>query len=1042
MSNNTRQEKPLLVMSASAGSGKTHQLVLEYLSILLEEKNSVGKYKSIVAMTFTNKAAMEMKTRIINTLDGLATRNTSTKISSMRENLLEALPIDELELMARAKQTLHEILHGYEEFHVSTIDKFNLKLIRSFSRDLDIQGDFEVVLNESQVLAEVVDSMLNRLGVDGYENLTALVKRYAKFNFEEGKKWNFRDQLIDFAGVLSNEKYHAHVQKLIEMTLDDDAFKNLLKDIKDIEAPFLQAAGTLYNNYVSLGLDVDKIPNKSITNNQILALGKYDTFPIKKPGLFSKKVDDLLKDEAKCDFIPNELRLGLLNIDEEFQGNIPRFLLLEAYKNNFFNMALLQFIASEMDIIKKEEQIIRISEFNKMISVLVRDEEAPYIYERLGNRLSYFLLDEFQDTSRLQWLNLIPLLHESLSKNNRNLIVGDPKQSIYRFNNGLADQFVSLPAIYNPEQNALTQTQSDYFYSRGALRTLTNNYRSSKQIVAFNNAFFEQLIPNLSAKSAEFYSSLHQESQSNKEGFVRLVSQAKESFDGELIEDIIAIIEQCIEDDYDPADICILSETKKIGNAIANGLSNAGYKIVSVDSLLITNDSKVRLCLSYLKRREKPSNTTEIKRFAESYFRIVTGNAGSEYLSYFEETINAKGKLIRGFNETRFLEDKFGGVINFFCAYENLYDLIQKFFKLMQWKESEEAYLHHFADVCFSFQSTRQSDITTFNAYIDENKNSIAIQLPESRDAIKVMTIHKSKGLEFPVVILPQIDFYLKFLSFANYLIDAGEQILYKNLSLSSGIEPVRLFSEIEKELILTDKMNLFYVAMTRPENRLYAFNHFSKGNFGELVHAALQKIADPSIIDMVPLIYEQGDENEKKEYKEPKEDEFYCPTEHHDRLWYPDIVLRANHDEAFSSDEILYGNCFHLLMAQVNKLDELDETLSKLIANEEINGIYEERLVREAKGLLGNSIYKNFIEQSNDIRSETTIIVGPKEVKRPDKIIFLSDKIIIIDFKTGAKQSKHIDQAITYQGIMNEMFELPTETYLYYSASSELIIC
>lgn len=1042
MSNNIRQEKPLLVMSASAGSGKTHQLVLEYLSILLEEKNSVGKYKSIVAMTFTNKAAMEMKTRIINTLDGLATRNTSTKISSMRENLLEALPIDELELMARAKQALHEILHGYEEFHVSTIDKFNLKLIRSFSRDLDIQGDFEVVLNESQVLADVVDSMLNRLGVDGYENLTALVKRYAKFNFEEGKKWNFRDQLIDFASVLSNEKYHAHVQKLIEMTLDDEAFKNLIQEIKDIEGPFLQAAGTLYNDYVSLGLDVDKIPNKSVTNNQILALGKYDSFPIKKSGLFTKKVDDLLKDEAKCDFIPNELRLGLLNMDEEFQGNVPRFLLLEAYKNNFFNMALLQFIASEMEIIKKEEQIIRISEFNKMISVLVRDEEAPYIYERLGNRLSYFLLDEFQDTSRLQWLNLIPLLHESLSKNNRNLIVGDPKQSIYRFNNGLADQFVSLPAIYNPEQNALTQTQSDYFYSRGALRTLTNNYRSSKQIVAFNNLFFEQLIPNLSAKSAEFYSSLHQESQSNKEGFVRLVSQAKESFDGELIEDIIGIIEQCIEDDYDPADICILSETKKIGNAIANGLSNAGYKIVSVDSLLITNDAKVRLCLSYLKRREKPSNTTEIKRFAESYFRIVTGNAGSEYLSYFEETINAKGKVIRGFNETRFLDDKFGGAINFFCAYENLYDLIQKFFKLMQWKESEEAYLHHFADVCFAFQSTRQSDITTFNAYIDENKNSIAIQLPESRDAIKVMTIHKSKGLEFPVVILPQIDFYLKFLSFANYLIDAGEQILYKNLSLSSGIEPVRLFSEIEKDLILTDKMNLFYVAMTRPENRLYAFNHFSKGNFGELVHAALQKIADPSNIDMMPLIYEQGDESEKKEYKEPKEDEFYCPTEHHDRLWYPDIVLRANHDEAFSSDEILYGNCFHLLMAQVNKLDELDETLSKLIANEEINGIYEERLVREAKGLLSNSIYKNFIENSTDIRSETTIIVGPKEVKRPDKIIFLSDKIIIIDFKTGAKQSKHIDQAITYQGIMNEMFELPTETYLYYSASCELIIC
>ena len=168
MGDNMREVKPLLVMSASAGSGKTHQLVLEYLSILLEEKNSLGKYKSIVAMTFTNKAALEMKTRIINTLDGLANKQFSTKITSMKSDLLAVLPITEDELKYRAKQALHEILHGYEEFHVSTIDKFNLKLIRSFSRDLEIQGDFEVVLNENQILADVVDSMLNRLGLDGY----------------------------------------------------------------------------------------------------------------------------------------------------------------------------------------------------------------------------------------------------------------------------------------------------------------------------------------------------------------------------------------------------------------------------------------------------------------------------------------------------------------------------------------------------------------------------------------------------------------------------------------------------------------------------------------------------------------------------------------------------------------------------------------------------------------------------------------------------------------------------------------------------------
>ena len=1042
MGDKLRDEKPLLVMSASAGSGKTHQLVLEYLSILLEEKNSLGKYKSIVAMTFTNKAALEMKTRIINTLDGLANKQFSTKITSMKSDLLAVLPITEDELKYRAKQALHEILHGYEEFHVSTIDKFNLKLIRSFSRDLEIQGDFEVVLNENQILADVVDSMLNRLGLDGYEKLTELVKRYAKHNFEEGQKWNFRDQLIAFAGVLSNEKYHQHVSKLVEMKLDEEAFKNLLEEIKQIERPFLQTAKIVSDSYAQLGIDFNKIPQKSTFHNQVLALGNFVGFPSSKSVLFSKKVDEVLKDEIKCNFIPNDLRLDLLQIDEEFQVNVPRFLLLEAYKSNFFNMALLQFIASEMEIIKKEEQIIRISEFNKMISVLVRDEEAPYIYERLGNRLSHFLLDEFQDTSRLQWLNLIPLLHESLSKNKRNLIVGDPKQSIYRFNNGLADQFVSLPAIYNPEENTAIKRQSDYFFSRGKLDTLKNNYRSATQIVSFNNSFFQELITNLSPRSAAFYSSINQVSKSKKEGFVSITSQSKETFEGDLVESIIVIIEKCIADGYDPADICVLSETKRIGNSIANGLTLANYKVVSVDSLLITNDAKVRLCISYLKRREKPSNSTEIKKFAECYFRLKNGSAGSEYLSYFEEITKSNGTIIRIFNEAQFLTDIFGGVSNFFFPYENLYDLIQKFFKIMGWKETEEAYLHHFADVCFAFQSSRHSDLTYFNEYIQENKNKIAIQLPESRDAVQVMTIHKSKGLEFPVVILPQIDFYTKFLTHAKYLIDAGEQMIYKNLAMSSRIDCVRLFSEEEKELILTDKMNLFYVAMTRPENRLYAFNHYSKGNFGELVHEALTSIATEEEINNTPLVIERGNENELKEAASANLDSFYCPAEHTDRLWYPDIVLRAEQDGSFSTDEILYGNSFHLLMAQVNKLEDLDLKLTELIDDGKIDTSFKGRLAKEANGLLENERYASFIDNSHQIKSEESIIVGPNEIKRPDKIIILHDKVIVIDFKTGAKQAKHIDQVITYRGIMEELFKLPIETYLYYSKDQALIVC
>ena len=208
-------KKPLLkVLNASAGSGKTHQLVLSYLSILLGNDFLVPKFKSIVAMTFTNKAALEMKNRIVETLDGIINFDgKNKKIASMLEGLIENIGANQETIRTRAKKALTEILHGYEDFHVSTIDKFNLRLIRSFSRDLDMPGDFEVVLNEQQIIEEVVDLLMSKLGQFGAEDLTKIMTLYAKTNLEEGDRWNFRDQLVSFAMVLTSERYQGLVGK-------------------------------------------------------------------------------------------------------------------------------------------------------------------------------------------------------------------------------------------------------------------------------------------------------------------------------------------------------------------------------------------------------------------------------------------------------------------------------------------------------------------------------------------------------------------------------------------------------------------------------------------------------------------------------------------------------------------------------------------------------------------------------------------------------------------------------------------------------------
>ena len=249
-----RNIHPLSVLSASAGSGKTHQLVLEYLTILLKDAQYKRKYKSIVAMTFTNKAASEMKERILTTLFGIAYVDPENKkVENMRSDLEKQTGLSAQELTKRSKLALEGILHAYEDFHVSTIDKFNLRLIRSFSRDLDLPADFEVVLNEKQVTEDVVDLLMNQLGAPGAEDLTDWMYQYAKANLEEGNSWNFRRQLIEFSSMLGKEKNAEKIQQLLQLELTKGNYKRLFEDRNQILTSFL-ADGTNFSKSLSTAL--------------------------------------------------------------------------------------------------------------------------------------------------------------------------------------------------------------------------------------------------------------------------------------------------------------------------------------------------------------------------------------------------------------------------------------------------------------------------------------------------------------------------------------------------------------------------------------------------------------------------------------------------------------------------------------------------------------------------------------------------------------------------------------------------------------------
>jgi ATP-dependent exoDNAse (exonuclease V) beta subunit len=939
-------QKSLKILNASAGSGKTYSLVKEYIKLLIEDPNQTKRFNQIIAMTFTNMAALEMKTRIVASLDVLSNPKIYLKkADDLCSTIASETGIDKDDIYRRSASIMKQMLHSYEDFSVMTIDKFNLRLIRSFSRDLDLPADFEVVLNENQVIEQVVDLLMSGLGTEEMKEFTQTVFNYSKENLEEGEGWDFRKSLISFGSTFSKEKDQRYLEILVEKDFNDQKMAEVRLEIKKLEEQYLSLAQNAMNLIDSYQVDPSKFPGGSALPKRVAKAAngwKNDLEPF-APTFKA----NLINATPNGKFFPDELRQALIELNDLKENSISYYQTLISFAKNFYNMSLLKFLAQAIDKMKKDERIIRISEFNKLISSLVRQEEAPFIYERLGTRYQHFLLDEFQDTSRLQWLNMVPLVHESLAQQKFNLIVGDPKQSIYRFKNGVAEQFVALPGIYNPEKDKDIEQKSHYFSEAGFVEELKSNWRSSPEIVTFNNQLFSNLRDKLPEFSKSFYNSVSQSPKSVTPGFVQIKSgESTEDIHEEVKIEILNIIDQCVSDNFKKSDLCILTETNSKANEWALILKDAGHKVISAESLLIDNDLKVNLTISYLKRRHKPSMKSEMKRFAEIYFRCRASFSFDSYARYIKKEETTEGKVFSYFDNDHFIIDYFGTSENFFFNYENIYDLVQGFYLRMEWDELKDPYLHHFADFIYDFEQSKGPDLSGMLDLYEEKKKSLAIQTPPSDDAIIVMTIHKSKGLEFPVVILPSCDFDISVKTKSKFLVESDDFILHTTLSASTKIEAIKKMHSEESENILTDKMNLCYVAFTRPEYRLYAFNYYKEKNFGRILHEGLSELEHEQNEDGY-LTITRGS-SQKNEGQTQKPTEFFEPINIQDRLWFPDIAFSKKKDlsePSGLSEEQRFGNQFHLLMAELNAADELTSTLETMTIQGIIDLSFKDRL-------------------------------------------------------------------------------------------------
>jgi ATP-dependent exoDNAse (exonuclease V) beta subunit len=1028
-------QNPLLILKASAGSGKTYALVQEYLRVILHA-DSIDAFSRIMAMTFTNKAALEMKERVVNALVDLAFGGEE-KEKFLRDTA-ERIQLSKEEVRTKSRQVIKRILHNYSELSIQTIDKFNIRLVRTFTRDLDLPGDFELILDARELIEKTIDTLIDSIGEKGKEELSRMLLDYARKNSEEEASWDFRDALINFTRLTEKEENLQVIEKINQMTFNRDLFEQLAQDLAQLEQKFDTRKNEL-GDYIQA-----RNWTKSDFKYNTGVLGRIELLPqstLTDVGPLTEHMTQKLKEvisDGHATLTPDFAQkcLDFYAWVEEVKDKSNA---LTNAQKSFYQLALLRYIGLIIKDIRSRDSLLQLSEVNSLIAGLIQSESAPFIYERIGNRYDNYLLDEFQDTSRLQWLNLIPLLHESMSHGNSNLIVGDAKQAIYRFRNGLVEQFAALPAIYNPEGYAELERKSTFFQQMSRTSNLKENWRSKQEIVNFNNALFTEFAKKLPEGYQSYYQkeSLEQIPKGSTGGFIYAEIQ-EAATDLELVDDhdlvfLDQVISETINDGYSPGDICILARTSDDCSRWANYLIHSGYFVMSDEGMKVKQSPKVRLLLAYIKMRHKPFNKEYSTLFAESYCTLFTENSFATLHHYHVE-----GK----FDFDAFVQATFGDRSALFMRYENLYDLAQLFMRLVDLDELSDPYLHYFCNMLVNFDLQKGPNLGDFVKYFEDKGYNENVPLPERDDAITVMTAHKSKGLEFPVVILPNLKWKYGVRQNEKLIIeDNYHDVIYIASPSKNGTKRQQEENQRMIDANLLDETNLFYVACTRAVDRLY-LNASGKNEANFL---------DKHIRDVLKQLPVWTEINETSHYsgsrtftphtRSPRT--IFQPEPDRKRLWFPDISLidQDTLDEVKISKEARFGKLIHLAMEKMIHADSMQEVIVQLSGEQELHPEEIKELTDTLTRVIEHPEIHALIFPTGQesLLNEREIVVSPSERIRPDRVVVDGTQARVIDFKTGIPRTKDEKQIRNYTHALKEIGFANCTAWLIYTDTLQI---
>jgi ATP-dependent exoDNAse (exonuclease V) beta subunit len=1017
------------VYNASAGSGKTFTLVKEYLKVVLSSDDKY-KFQSILAITFTNKAAAEMKARILDNLQ-LFSIGGENDVSL---KLIEETNLEKQTIQDRSRQALEAILRNYSAFGITTIDSFTHKIIKSFAFDLGLNLNFEVELDSETLLNQAVAVLISKIGVEN--DVTNTLIDFSLEKAKEDKSWDISHDLNDFAKILLNDEDAKHFKTLSSKTISDftSLKKKLTKNQKELKFKFNEIGEKGLSVIDSMNLKHNDfyyslIPKHFLSLSAPEKAKFFDESKLKlriEENLFyAKSKSDEIK--ATIEGILPEL-LQLYNESEKLYG---QFTLNQLVLKSIIPLAVLTKINSELSTIKEENNIRLISEFNQLISNNIKEEPAPFIYERIGQKFMHYFIDEMQDTSVLQWQNLIPLIDNALSQENSNLLlVGDGKQAIYRWRGGKAEQFIKLGSENQNER------KSNPFQIHKEIKGLETNYRSYSEVIEFNNSFFQYVS---SCFQNPMYQQLFVEGNTQKTtkkvgGFVSIdfleKEAEKEENDLKYAKKVLETILN-LDDNFSRKDVCVLVRKKKEGVIIANYLSENGVDIVSSETLLIQNSKKVNFIIDVLQVIQHPKDHSawiQLMYFLYSHLKITLDKHA--FITSFDiKKENNFFVKIREFGIEFNLEN-----FNQIPFYEKIEEIIRAF-KLT---DVSDAYLQFFLDIVFE-QQKKGTGVQQFLDFWEGKKEKLSIVAPEAENAVQIMTIHKSKGLEFSVVIFPyNIDVYQQinpkswitdlpieqFEGFSELLVGANKSIKYAG---RSG-ENIYNFQREELEL---DSFNLLYVALTRSEEQLYIITEKTISPKGE-VNA---NYTSGVLINYLNTIGEWSDErtnytfgdrkkvskNSIEESKTTIQDQFVSnPWQQHN------IYMVANSSKLWETEQgkaIEYGNLIHEMFSKIITYKDAEKVIHQYITQGLISLNDSNKIRVLIDEVVKHPKLEEYYKQNVVVYNEREITTEDNEVVIPDRLVFNSQKeVTIIDYKTGKPSKKYHQQLFQYEKVLKSM--------------------